>query len=190
MKSQLSYLAFNGSLDPSPTEFEKQSYILELVSSIEKSAFNYLQIGLEEGCDFFCDMSLIQCLAEKYSKNHHILYFCSLFSSFFPSEQALAQNCLSSLANLPNLSLDERILIIQLHFIHVFRESSNFNESLSDLRAAKTISDRCIHRMQKFWKNIFSPQLSLNSNLFQSLNASINEADSVWNEIIDKYKNH
>ncbi|KAK8890042.1 hypothetical protein M9Y10_034801 [Tritrichomonas musculus] len=134
----------------------KNEYFDSLGIKTKNQAFMYLQNGLEDASDFFIDFSLHSYVKEKYSNDNEIFIVLMWYVTFFPGNILLLQVYLKQFSSIISPSYYDKALFLQLHRVHVFRQSSAYKESESDYKKLHHYTDKLIAQYANIWRHIES----------------------------------
>ncbi|OHT06200.1 Adenylate and Guanylate cyclase catalytic domain containing protein [Tritrichomonas foetus] len=184
IKKQLRYPAYDMS------DKHKQSYLDRLGINTLNLAFMYLQIGLENASDLFIDWSLHQYLLEKFADSNELLTVMAWFVSFFPSETHLMHAFIMRVSQMNSPSTYDKALFVQLHRVHIFRQSSACKEASVDYKRLHNLTEMLIAQYTNFWATIQTSSNDFTDGFYERITTMRLEADSSWAEVIDKYPNN
>ena len=177
---------------PSPnmdTE-QKEQYISTLGIDTVMKAFMYLENGIENASDLLIDWSLHSYLVKNFSNCNELLTVLAWYAAFFPSETHLMHAFILKASKMINPSIYDKALFVQLHRVHIFRQSSAIKEANIDYKRLHSLTERLIGQYTNFWANIQNASYEFSDDLYERMTILRLEADSSWAEVIDKYPNN
>lgn len=191
---------------------EKQEYLATLGIKTPNQVYQFLQIGLENASDLFLDWALHAYIEKSFHNNPSVLMVLVWYVAFFPSKFHLMQDFITEINKIVSLSNYDKALFLQLHRVHIFRQSSTNKESSSDYKRLKSLTNRLMAQYSNFWFSILNASNNteeeananhaiydkmnhdkdvLNNDVFyQKITMLRLEADSLWAEALGKYPNN
>jgi hypothetical protein len=182
------------------TDAARQTYLSGLNIRDVGHAFCYLQLAVEDGCDFLVDGSLFAYLSENFTTDEDLMVFLILVVSFFPHEAIPLRPLVGSRQLAALSSVMNRSMVYQLHRIHVFRQSSTSRQVAADFTRVERLAEGAIALHCDFWRSLGSstpsnddsPQARARktAQTFARLTAARINGETAWADVLDRHPNN
>ncbi|OHT14492.1 Adenylate and Guanylate cyclase catalytic domain containing protein [Tritrichomonas foetus] len=163
---------------------ERQHYLNLQLHKSELKAELYLRIGISTQCSLFLDWSLMKFIAE-YHNNNRMLSLITQYLSYFPCEIRLLNYFFFTVMSKPNLRVDQRFMIYQVHHVKGLRQSSASSEITDKLMEMKAKSLSGINDVRNFWLNV-----PMDPSFLYNIRKNTNHTCALFKESIDRWPNN